>query len=376
MAQQFAAILGVGLAVFGLFFIASGEFGGGQPAEAMTLYENDFGQVGSSNEDFRNVDFGRITVGETRGNIPVYNREEITVSDKLLGGSSTTVQYNGTQPREGNVTFEVLGKQGNGKVKVSVNGETVFNEYMVATAERTVEIPEGVLTNGMNDIKISANRDGILGNVEYALEDFEVRVNDRKYHDYETSFRMFEYEIQDFDTATLEMTLPPGETTKNSPLEVYVNDNQVFSQRTVRGTQTVELTPANSGLEPGYNTIRFETESDSEYVLENAVLSVRYRGAVQLEEVEDSFALNQTELNYAQRGNTNETITFDYQNLLTTEPMNVTLNGNTFELNPETGQNTINIDSEDLTSQNQLEIISRNVYELNDFEIRSLNTEE
>jgi len=375
MAQQFAAILGVGLAVFGLFFIASGEIGGQQPSDTMNLYQADFGQVGSSNEDYRNIDFGRITVGETRGNIPVYNREQVTVSDRFLGGQTETIQYNGTQPRQGNVSFEVLGKEGNGKIKVSANGETVFNEYLVGTADETVEIPEGVLTNGMNEIKVSASSEGFFGNVEYALEEFEVRVNDRKYHDYETSFRMFEYEIQDFDTAELEMTLPPGTTTKNSPMEVYVNDNQVFSQRTVRGTQTVELTPANSDLEPGYNSIRFETESDSEYVMDNAVLSVRYRGAVQTEEVQQSFTLNQTELDYAQRQDTNETIRFNYQNLLTTEPMNVTLNSNTFELQPEAVENTINIDSEDLSSQNQLEIVSRNVYELNDFRITSARDE-
>jgi len=375
MAQQFAAILGVGLAVFGLFFIASGEIGVQQPSDTMNLYQADFGQVGSSNEDYRNIDFGRITVGETRGNIPVYNREQVTVSDRFLGGQTETIQYNGTQPRQGNVSFEVLGKEGNGKIKVSANGETVFNEYLVGTADETVEIPEGVLTNGMNEIKVSASSEGFFGNVEYALEEFEVRVNDRKYHDYETSFRMFEYEIQDFDTAELEMTLPPGTTTKNSPMEVYVNNNQVFSQRTVRGTQTVELTPANSDLEPGYNSIRFETESDSEYVMDNAVLSVRYRGAVQTEEIQQSFTLNQTELDYAQRQDTNETIRFNYQNLLTTEPMNVTLNSNTFELQPEAVENTINIDSEDLSSQNQLEIVSRNVYELNDFRITSARDE-
>lgn len=376
MAQQFAAILGVGLAVFGLFFLASGEFGGGQPSESMTLYENNFGQIGSANEDYRNIDFGRITVGETRGNIPVYNRQEVTISDRLLGGETQTIKYNATQPRSGNITFEVLGKQGSGQLTVTVNGETVFNQYLVGTAEETVEIPDGALKSGMNTIKVSANRDGFFtGNIEYVLEDFEVKVNDRKYHDYETSFRMYDYELQDFDTAQLELSIPPGAATKNSPLEIYVNDNRLFSQTTVRGTQTVEVTPNNADLQPGYNEIRFETESDSAYTIDSAVLSVRYRGAVQLEEVEQSFSLNQTELDYAQRGDTNETIRFDYQTLLSNEPMNITLNSETFEIQPENGQNTVNIQAEDLDSSNQLQITSRNVYELNNFRITAVRSE-
>jgi hypothetical protein len=372
MAQQFAAILGVGLAIFGLFFIASGEFGGGQPSESMTLYENSFGQVGAANEDYRNINFGEVTVGETRGNIPVYTREEVTVSDKLLGGQTETINYNATQPQTGNVSFEVLGKNGDGRLTVKVNGETIFSNYLVSTADETIEIPSGALDSGMNTIQVGASRAGFFGSLEYALEDFEVVVNDRKYHDYETSFRMYEYEVQDFDTAELNFRIPPGQATKNSPLEVYVNDNRLFSQRTVRGEQSIEVTPQNSDLQPGYNEIRFETNSDSAYTLEQASLSVRYRGAVQLEEIEDAFSLNETQLSYAQRDDTNETLRFNYQNLLSNEPMNVTLNDETFELTPENGVNEININSDILQSQNQVSVRSRNVYELNDLRLVSV----
>lgn len=372
MAQQFAAILGVGLAVFGLFFIASGEFGGGQPSESMTLYENNFGQVGAANEDYRDINFGRITVGETRGNIPVYTRQELSLSDKLLGGQKQTINYNATQPEGGNITFEVLGKKGEGRLFVKVNGETIFNKYLVATADEKVEISAAALQTGMNTITVGAKRSGFLGSLEYVLEDFEVVVNDRKYHDYETSFRMYEYEVKDFDTAQLNFRIPPGQATKNSPLEVYVNDNRVFSQKTVRGEHSVDITPQNSDLSPGYNTIRFETESDSAYTLEQAVMSVRYRGAVQLEEVEDGFSLSEGELSYAQRDDTNETLRFDYQNLLSVKPMNVTLNGETFELVPENGVNKININSDTLQDQNQVTVRSRNVYELNNLRIVSV----
>ncbi|MFQ3308655.1 MAG: hypothetical protein ACI977_000899 [Candidatus Nanohaloarchaea archaeon] len=373
MAQQFAAILGVGLAIFGLFFLASGEFGtGSQQAESMTLYDQSFGEIGAANEDYRNINFEKITVGETRGNIPAYNREEITLSDKLFGSQKETIYYNATQPRSGNITFEVLGKNGDGRISVKVNGETVFNNYLVATAEEEVEIPEGALNPGTNTITIEAKRSGFFGSLEYVLEDFELVVNDRKYHDYETSFRMYEYEIKDFDTAQLNFRIPPGQSTKNSPLEVYVNDNRVFSQTTVRGEHNVELTPQNSDLQPGYNEIRFETDSDSAYTLESTALSVRYRGAVQLEEVEEGFSLNESQLNYVQRDDTNETLSFRYQNLLTTEPMNITLNEEVYELNPQNGLNTVNIDEDVLELQNQVSIRSRNVYEMNDFRIQSV----
>jgi hypothetical protein len=183
---------------------------------------------------------------------------------------------------------------------------------------------------------------------------------------------MYEYEIKDFDTAQLNFRIPPGQSTKNSPLEVYVNDNRVFSQTTVRGEHNVELTPQNSDLQPGYNEIRFETDSDSAYTLESTALSVRYRGAVQLEEVEEGFSLNESQLNYVQRDDTNETLSFRYQNLLTTEPMNITLNEEVYELNPQNGLNTVNIDEDVLELQNQVSIRSRNVYEMNDFRIQSV----
>ncbi|MFB6192800.1 MAG: hypothetical protein ABEK00_00960, partial [Candidatus Nanohaloarchaea archaeon] len=70
MENEFAVILVAGLAVFGLFWVASQNYNFNNQAQSeITLYQESFGKIGDANQDLRTVNFGSFSVGEGRGDV-------------------------------------------------------------------------------------------------------------------------------------------------------------------------------------------------------------------------------------------------------------------------------------------------------------------
>lgn len=375
MENEFAVILVAGLAVFGLFFVASQEYNfNNQQNSELTLYTEDFGQIGDATQDVRTVNFGDFSVGEGRGDVQAYRNEQATLQNSLLGGEKIAVNYNATAPKDGHIAFEVLGKDGNGAVYVKVNGNNIFEEKLVTTGTPSINISEEILRPGNNNIEIGTRRGGLLGSTEYSVEDIEITVNDRKFNDYEKSFRVYQYEKQEFSAANLTFTLPVDSSTRTAPLEVYVNDEQVFSQEISRSTQSISLD--RDQISTGYNTVRFETEGEARYDLENTDLSIRYFGTVEPGTAEASFELNQSSLAFANREGTSEYINFNYVNLMpSNSPVTVEVNDYSQEVLPDQFT-AVSLPEGTLQEQNDLRLSGNGSYTVRNLKVLSQRSEE
>ena len=375
MENEFAVILVAGLAVFGLFFVASQEYNfNNQETSELTLYTEDFGQIGDATQDVRTVNFGDFSVGEGRGSVQAYRTQEATLHNKLFGGEKITVNYNATAPKDGHIAFEVLGKDGNGAVYVKVNGNKIFEEKLVTTGTPSINISEDILRPGNNNIELGTRRGGLFGSTEYSIEDVEITVNDRKFNDYEKSFRVYQYEKQEFSAANLTFTLPVDSSTRTEPLEVYVNDEQVFAREISRSTQSISLD--RDQISTGYNTVRFETEGEARYDLENTDLSIRYFGTIEPGTAEASFELNQSSLAFADREETNEYVNFEYTNLMpSSSPVTVEINDYSEEIDP--GQFTsVSLPEGALKQQNDLRLSGNGSYTVRNLKVVSQRSEE
>lgn len=375
----FPVMVLIGLTVFGLAWVASEggvDIGGGTDAEQIVYTSQSFGKVGSSNQDFRTARFGDFNVGELRGDVQAYNAREGTVSSGILSGQEIEVKYNATQPKTGKVTFEVLGRSGPGQVYVKANGEKVWQHHLVATGSPEAEIPRNKLKPGMNSITIGSTQGGIISSTKYSLEDIEVTVDDRKFHDYSDSFQLYDYELQDLVSADL--TFSVASSVKTSPLEISVNGNPVYSKRQVRvSPEEVSIDPGEAELHPGYNDIRFETDGQAKYELKNAEFTIRYLGNTEQRTLRAEFGVNETGIRFAEKDDTDESIRFDYQRLLPSpRPMTVELNNNTHQLTPTNGKNTLDIGAGEIERSNQLTVRSNATYQMNNLRVMSEKVED
>ncbi len=374
----FPVVILAGLTVFGLAFVASQDFDFATPTdrEEVVFVSQSFGEVGSATQDFRNVNFGDFSVGETRGDIQAYQSRKDDISNSLFSGERIIVGYNATQPKSGEVTFEVLGRDGPGAVYVSANGQKVFQENLIATGTPEINIPARHLKPGMNEIVIGTTRGGLISSTTYGLEDIEVTVNDRKFHDYRSSFQMYDYEVEDFVAG--ELTFDIRSSIKTQPLEVYINDREVYSKKQVRiSPEEVSINPTNADLHPGYNSIRFETDGNAEYHIENAEVTLRYLGNSENGTRTVGFESTESERNFAGRGDTDERISFEYQRLLpSSRRMILELNEQRYSINPDNGLNVVEFESEALEEDNLLTVSSNTTYQLNNLEVLSEKVED
>ncbi|MFQ3275122.1 MAG: hypothetical protein ACI9LV_000087 [Candidatus Nanohaloarchaea archaeon] len=372
MEEKFGVVVAIGIAVFGLVFVANSADGGfltGESQDTESVFvDKSYGKLGESNPDDRVIEFGDFTVGEARGNIRAYRNEEASISDSLFGGENIVFRYNATQPRTGNVTFEVLGREGQGSVYVEVNGQRLFSEPLIATGSPRVEVPRSALKTGINRFEIGVERESFFGSTNYALEEVEARVNDRKFHDYEDNFQIYSYELEDYVESPLTFTIT--DSIKTSPLEITINDQTVYSKDQVRSQEEVEITPRNANLDPGSNQITFSTDRPSEYNIENAQMTMRYIGNVERQNIEFDFELNDDQLDLANQEDTSEYISFEYQNLLPSpRPVNIRLNDYSETMNPENGENTIELEEDVIQGENTFSFRSNGTYQLDNLRV-------
>jgi hypothetical protein len=377
MEEGFPIVVILGLAIFGMIWIGTeaGNIGGENPEE-ITLYSSNLGTIGETQQDFRTISFGDFTVGETRGNIQAYTADTETIKKGLLSGDNIIINYNATQPGKGQINFEVLGRgEGKGKIYVKVNGNKIFNSATISGAEPEINISRNQFKTGMNKIEIGTSKTGLIGKSSYTLEDIEVTVEDRKFHDYTSYFEIYKHELDNFRPSNLTFQIPVDNSVPTDPLKVEINNQEVYSRDAGRSNQEVTITPGNADLGTGYNTIEFKTNSDAKYAVKNAELQVRYSTNIEPANQDIEFSLDQNQLDYTQRDNTETELSFEYRKTTTATPLKITLNGNTTETTPRNGENTLKLNTENLQTENTLQIESRNTFTLTNLEIVSKKTE-
>jgi len=379
MGERFGVVLAIGLTFFGLMMIAGQdlnlEIGGSQP-DNMLLAAESFGEIGGATTDIRTVNFGTFNIGEGRGQIQAYQSDEERLSNSLFSGNTVTVLYNGTQPTGSQVSFEVLGKEGSGALYVKANGEKIFENQLVTSATEEIQIDRSNLKTGINKIEIGVNKGGLLGSTEYLLEDLEVTVEDRKFNDHVDNFQMYQYELKDFREANLTFNIPTDSSVITSPLDIEVNDNTVFSRQSVRSEQQVSLSRSEAELRPGYNTIEFKTNADAKYTLENTQLTVRYLGTTEDTNRNVSVSLNDTQENYINRENTQETLSFDYQLLSGDKNLEIMLGSFNTTLSPINGRNSLDIPEGSFEDEDNIQFRGSGSFSLNNVRLGSREVEE
>ena len=383
MDDAFPVVVVIGLAVFGMFWIGgqASDDGfnlgiGGDSPESMLLYSSNPGTIGESNEDFRSIGFGTFTVGEQRGDIQAYTADSKQISNGLMSGEKIVVDYNATQPGEGKVSFEVLGREGKGEIFVRVNGKEVFSAATISGATPEINISQENFRPGMNKIIIGTTQPNPLKTAVYSIEDVEVAVRDRKFHDHTTYFQMYDHELNSFRPSNLTFTVPVDSSTPNEPLNIEVNGKGVFSQRIGRSTQSVTITPQNADLRTGYNTINFGTDGESKYTIKNAEMQARYSINVQPAQENINLGLNQNRLDYIKRDNTNEKLRFDYQRSTTSQPIEIQINDAFYRKQPENGRNSIDIEEGVFKEENSISISSNQTFTLQNLELISERDQE
>lgn len=376
MEQGFAVVLVAGLAVFGLMFIA-GESDFGSPdapsQDKVVFLEDNVGTVGGAETDIRNIRFRDFTVGEVRGDIQAYQNQNVKISNSLFSGKSINIDYNATQARSGQITFEVLGRTGQGKIYANVNGNRVFRAATVTGATPEINFSSEVLKPGMNHINIGTTKGGLLSSASYTLEEVEVTVNDRKFHDFSDSFELYSQELNNYVSSNLTFTIPMDSSRPESPLDISVNGNEIYSESVVRSTQTIDLDTREAELTPGYNTIEFGTDGEARYEITNPEITMRYIGSTRPETVNLDFEMTAGQISYADKENTVEKITFDYQRLVpSSSELDISVNGKEYNHLPQNGYNEVIIESKDLQKEgNRVTINSDNSFRIQNLQIIS-----
>ena len=376
MAERFGVVVAVGLTFFGLMLIAAQDIGiqiggGSSPPDRLVLTSQNFGEVGGAKTDIRTTNLGSFTIGEGRGNIRAYRDNKVDVSSSLLSSNTIEFDYNATQPTKASVSFEVLGKTGNGAVYVQVNGKRVFEEKLVTTATETVNISGDNLKPGINSFKLGTTKGGLISSTEYALEDFEATVNDRKFNNHVDSFQMYQYELEEYVGTNLTFNIPADSSIITKPLQISVNDNNIFDSRSVRSEKSISIPRGSAELQPGYNTVRFETEADATYRIENAQVTVRYIGITESADRQIEFGINESNLDYVNRDSTEESVMFDYQEVTGGNTLYIEIGDFNRTISPVNGQNTMDLPEGILSESNTLEFESDGSFTLNNFRILS-----
>jgi len=375
MSNAFVAVLAVGLTVFGLAFIAT-EVGPGlqEDQTEMTYFNQDIGQVGETETDSRPVELGSFSVGEGRGDVQAYRADRMEVSQGRITGDPLTFEYEASQPRDGSVSFRVIGREGNGNIYIEVNGNRIFEEPMTSDftgtgSEFTVE--RQYLNQGENNFEIGATRGSLLSPTEYTLENIRAEVNDRNFHDRVETFRMFENEFENLHTTELSFRIPAETTQVDAPLQIRVNNNTVREDTLARGEYDVELTPENSDLRPGRNTVRFLTFDQAFYQIENNVIDVQYSVTTDSGAITREIDLNSSQLSFAQREDTQEELRFRYTNLNNPNSLQIDLNDASFDLTPQNGANTFELNETVIQEENILTLRSPGSFRMENLQLAS-----
>ncbi|MFP4230143.1 MAG: hypothetical protein ACLFRK_03310, partial [Candidatus Nanohaloarchaea archaeon] len=374
MEQAFAVVLVAGLTVFGLAYVGMEGFSTQDPGEQLTVFNKSVGTVGDVTEDVRTVDLGSFTVGEGRGEIQAFRSDEQTVSHGMILGDPLSFQYEASQPRNATVEFRVIGREGSGSIYVGVNGEKVFEEPMVSDFSgtgTTVEIDQRHLKAGVNRFEIGTTKGGLISSTEYLLEDIEVEVNDRKYHERREDFDMYTHEFDNFRGAELNFRIPVDASAPAENLEIRVNDRTISEETRAQGEYTVEFDEDNADLRPGKNEIKFLTSGQAFYDIENAYMEVGYAVTSDPEARTERIELSSSELDFINRESTQEAIRFDYVNLNNPNNLQIDLNNETYDLKPQNGVNTQRIDENVFEEVNTLTLSSEGSFRMENLEVVS-----
>lgn len=342
----------------------------GDDTDEGAVYSEDIGVIGNISYSSRTIDLGDVDVEYSSPNRTVATQDSVTVSASTFEDPQTKLfRFSSPSPETLYVTFSVSSTGDSGELELVLNGQTAATVSPEAGTTRTVALDN--LTAGDNTLLLRATSPGYAfwRSSRFDLQDVELTVTDDAASKVVLPFRVYDYEVQNFDVGTLRFTV--GETVRQSALVAKVNDYTVYEGRPNQRVLPYEreFSATRTSLSAGENVLTFQTQPGSNYALSNVQLELSAYDTTQRRVVTETVSVPRVdyELMAEQDGGR---ITFTVEKVNVQKPMTITFGDAEFELTPGGGEQTLYFDKSAISSgENQLEISTTGNYEIQNFKI-------
>jgi len=334
------------------------------------VYSEDIGVIGNISYSSRTVDLGDVDVEHSSPNTTVATADSVTVSASTFEDPQTKLfRFASRSPETLYITFSVSSMGDSGELEFVLNGQTAATVSPEAGTTRTVALEN--LTAGDNTLLLRATSPGYAfwRSSRFDLQDVELTVTDDTATKAVLPFRVYDYEVQNFDVGTIRFNVE--EAVRQDALVAQINGYTVYdgrpSQRVLPYDR--EFSATKTSLSAGENVLTFQTQPGSNYALSNVQLELSAYDTTSRRVITETVSVPRVdhELMADQDGGR---ITFDVETVNVQKPMTITFGDAEFDLTPSGGEQTLYFDKEGISrGDNELEISTTGNYEIQNFRI-------
>lgn len=345
-----------------------------EASEKGVLFSKDFGNIGNVSFSSRTLPDGlpwQIDVEYTSPNKSVASYNQLEMSRGAFSDEeSELVNFEAQEPKALYVEFAVEEARPYGEMLFILNGHT--ERRLTPTVGKSYSVKLTNFSAGKNTLLLATEGPGyrFWSSTMYQLRDVRVFVKDEAVRKHTQSFRIFEYELDNFDQGTVQFKVENTKAT--APLRVEINENLVWEGSPIPRASPYERTfsKAEHELRPGENTISFYSEPGAEYDITDAILTLDYYSTIYQRTVEEDFEVSQVKYQLF-RGDRKGRISFNVDSIGVNRPITLELNNRTYEFTPEGGQNVLEFAKEDIRpGTNTVRITTSGSYEISDFRVQ------
>ncbi len=377
--SNFTYVLMAGVALFVVGGMIAGmsdgpavevENGDGDGSDA--LFHADLGVIGDINSTSRTIRIGDTSVEYRSPNTTVEELDEVRISKGAFSEAQTElIRFEAREPVNARLSFAVAGARTAGEFAVIVNGDRQHSMTLEAGREYDLELTN--LSEGSNTVLLTAEGPGLRlwTSTEYTLQDLSLTVTDDAVRRNLNTFRLYEYEVDGFDTGTITFAVDESPT-RTAPLNIDINGNEVYEGSPVMRNLPYESSfqAATHGLRPGENTLSFYTEPGAAYELSNVVMDIQFYANTRQRTVTESFDIGEVAYRLMDEED-GGVISFNIERIGVSGDITISLPNDEFTVTPETGgEQTITFDRSAINKgSNEISITTSGTYEITDFTV-------
>lgn len=160
-----------------------------------------------------------------------------------------------------------------GKIKIQLNGVTIYEGTLTGMSPEPIRLPKQTLLQGENVVTFIAPA-RIFGSNEFRLTNVQISgiMDDRTLATYEEHFTVTRAEYMNLETTELSFLLNCN-SQMNSPLDVYVNNNLIYSTVPMDCGQFLQVDINPELLKDGDNVIEFNSVGSSYLIEQSYIIS-------------------------------------------------------------------------------------------------------
>ncbi|MCK5477153.1 MAG: hypothetical protein KAI55_04495, partial [Candidatus Aenigmarchaeota archaeon] len=208
------------------------------------------------------------------------------------------------------VGFNVDGKYSSmGDLIVKIGNNTIYRSKDKGLVCFTIP-EESLNSTGSYNITIIADKsENVFGKTHYIISDLKI-IAQKDVFEVFFPIPLEDYEIDGWNEGIIDFIVE--EAVRSSPLEIIINNNVVYSQKPLP-MEKYEMTFSNleAKMMPKENIVVFSTKSDSNYILSNVHISVKYYDTDTVTNKKYSFYLSEKDINLMKKNNVKLNFTID-----------------------------------------------------------------